>query len=56
MAYKDLRDFLKLLESKGLLKHISAEADPVLEIAEIPKISGSLSLRDGKSTDLINWL
>jgi 4-hydroxy-3-polyprenylbenzoate decarboxylase len=35
MAYKDLRDFLKLLESKELLKHISAEADPVLEIAEI---------------------
>ncbi len=35
MAYKDLRDFLKLLESKGLLKHLTAEADPVLEIAEI---------------------
>jgi 4-hydroxy-3-polyprenylbenzoate decarboxylase len=35
MAYRDLRDFLHLLESKGLLKHIAAEVDPVLEIAEI---------------------
>ena len=35
MAYKDLREFLKLLEEKGLLKRIKAEADPVLEIAEI---------------------
>lgn len=35
MAYNDLRDFIKLLESKGLLKRIGAEVDPVLEIAEI---------------------
>jgi 4-hydroxy-3-polyprenylbenzoate decarboxylase len=35
MAYKDLRDFLNLLETKGLLKRITAEVDPVLEIAEI---------------------
>ena len=35
MAYKDLREFLKLLEKKGLLKRIKAEVDPVLEIAEI---------------------
>jgi 4-hydroxy-3-polyprenylbenzoate decarboxylase len=35
MAYKDLRDFLKLLEFKGLLKRITAEVDPVLEMAEI---------------------
>jgi 4-hydroxy-3-polyprenylbenzoate decarboxylase len=35
MAYKDLRDFLNLLETKGLLKRIAAEVDPVLEIAEI---------------------
>ena len=35
MAYKDLREFLKILENKGLLKRISIEVDPVLEIAEI---------------------
>lgn len=35
MAYKDLRDFLKLLERKGLLKRIAVEVDPDLEIAEI---------------------
>lgn len=35
MAYKDLREFISLLEQRGLLKRISIEADPVLEIAEI---------------------
>lgn len=35
MAYKDLREFLKVIEEKGLLKRIKAEVDPVLEIAEI---------------------
>jgi len=35
MAYKDLREFLKLLEGKGLLKRIKVEVDPHLEIAEI---------------------
>jgi 4-hydroxy-3-polyprenylbenzoate decarboxylase len=35
MAYKDLREFLKALEDKGLLKRIKAEVDPILEIAEI---------------------
>jgi 4-hydroxy-3-polyprenylbenzoate decarboxylase len=35
MAYKDLREFLQVLENKGLLKRIKAEADPILEIAEI---------------------
>ena len=35
MAYKDLREFLRLLEGKGLLKRIKAEAEPALEIAEI---------------------
>ena len=35
MAYKDLRDFINLLEKKDLLKRVSAETDPVLEIAEI---------------------
>lgn len=35
MAYKDLRDFLQLLEQKGLLHRVKVEVDPVLEIAEI---------------------
>jgi len=35
MAFKDLRDFIALLESKGELKRISMEVDPVLEITEI---------------------
>ncbi|GAB4535172.1 MAG: menaquinone biosynthesis decarboxylase [Thermodesulfovibrionia bacterium] len=35
MAYKDLREFLKVLEDKGLLKRIRVEVDPILEIAEI---------------------
>lgn len=35
MAYKDLRDFINQLEKKDLLKRISVETDPVLEIAEI---------------------
>jgi len=35
MAYKDLREFIRLLEKRGLLRRITAEVDPVLEIAEI---------------------
>lgn len=35
MAYRDLREFIKLLDNKGLINHVSAEVDPVLEIAEI---------------------
>ncbi|MEF9426545.1 MAG: menaquinone biosynthesis decarboxylase [Candidatus Mariimomonas ferrooxydans] len=35
MAYRDLREFLKILAEKGLLREITAEVDPVLEIAEI---------------------
>ena len=35
MAYKDLREFIKVLAEKGMLKRIKAEVDPVLEIAEI---------------------
>lgn len=35
MAYSDLRDFIRILESKGLLRRIRTEVDPVLEIAEI---------------------
>ena len=35
MKYRDLRDFLAGLESRGELRRISAEVDPVLEITEI---------------------
>lgn len=35
MAYKDLREFMEILEKKGLLKRIRAEIDSDLEITEI---------------------
>ncbi|MDI3481915.1 MAG: 4-hydroxy-3-polyprenylbenzoate decarboxylase [Tepidanaerobacteraceae bacterium] len=35
MAYRDLQDFIKALEGKGLLKRIKTEVDPELEITEI---------------------
>jgi 4-hydroxy-3-polyprenylbenzoate decarboxylase len=35
MAYKDMREFIALLDQRGLLKRIRAEVDPDLEIAEI---------------------
>jgi 4-hydroxy-3-polyprenylbenzoate decarboxylase len=35
MKYKDLRDFIKLLEKQGELKRIRYPADPYLEITEI---------------------
>lgn len=35
MAYKDLREFITALESRGELKRISSEVDTSLEIAEI---------------------
>ncbi|MCL4456920.1 MAG: UbiD family decarboxylase, partial [Nitrospirae bacterium] len=35
MAYKDLREFISVLEKKGLLHRIKAEVDPILEISEI---------------------
>ena len=33
--YKDLRDFIKMLESRGQLKRIRTEIDPHLEMTEI---------------------
>ena len=33
--FKDLQEFVQLLEKKGELKRIQAEVDPVLEISEI---------------------
>ncbi|MCW8126660.1 4-hydroxy-3-polyprenylbenzoate decarboxylase [Microbulbifer halophilus] len=35
MKYKDLRDFIRLLEKRGLLKRISQPVDPNLEMTEI---------------------
>lgn len=35
MGYKNLQDFIKKLEEKGLLKRITAEVDSYLEITEI---------------------
>ena len=35
MKYKDLRDFIKLLEERGELKRITQEVDPYLEMTEI---------------------
>ncbi|MDH5229356.1 MAG: 4-hydroxy-3-polyprenylbenzoate decarboxylase [Gammaproteobacteria bacterium] len=35
MRYKDLRDFMQQLEQQGLLKRISQQVDPYLEMTEI---------------------
>lgn len=35
MAFRDLREYIALLESKGQLRRITAEVDPRLEIGEI---------------------
>lgn len=35
MSFRDLRDFIKLLETEGELKRIQTEVDPYLEVTEI---------------------
>ena len=35
MKYRDLRDFIDQLESRGQLKRIGVEVDPHLEMTEI---------------------
>ncbi len=35
MAYRDLREYITLLEKKGFLHRVTAEVDPILEITEI---------------------
>jgi 4-hydroxy-3-polyprenylbenzoate decarboxylase len=35
MAFRDLREFIRLLEQRGELVRISAQVDPELEITEI---------------------
>src|ERR1051326_1298626 len=34
MAYRDLRDFIRVLEDKRELKRVKVEVDPILEITE----------------------
>ena len=46
MAYTDLRDWIKTLEKSGELKRITAEVDPILEMAEIADRTAKL----GRST------
>ena len=35
MSFRDLRDFIALLEKEGELKRIQTEVDPYLEVTEI---------------------
>lgn len=35
MAYSDLREFIRALEERGLLKRVEAEVDPILEVSEV---------------------
>lgn len=35
MSFRDLRDFIELLEKEGELKRITMEVDPYLEVTEI---------------------
>jgi 4-hydroxy-3-polyprenylbenzoate decarboxylase len=35
MQYRDLRDFIAMLEKRGELKRISQQVDPVLEVTEV---------------------
>jgi len=35
MSYKDLREFIEVLENKGLMVRVKTEVDPILEISEI---------------------
>ena len=42
MGYADLREFVRRLEKEGELRRVSAELDPVLEIAEVVQRAQSL--------------
>ncbi len=35
VAYTDMRDFIRLLDEKGLLHHVTAEVDPVFELGAV---------------------
>ena len=49
MAYTDLRDWIKTLEKSGELKRITAEVDPILEMAEIADRAAKLGRGTSKA-------
>jgi 4-hydroxy-3-polyprenylbenzoate decarboxylase len=49
LAYNDLRDWIKQLDKSGELKHITAEVDPVLEMAEIADRAAKLGRGTSKA-------
>jgi 4-hydroxy-3-polyprenylbenzoate decarboxylase len=49
LAYNDLRDWIKQLEKAGELKRITAEVDPVLEMAEIADRTAKLGRGTAKA-------
>ena len=49
MAYTDLRDWIKTLEKSGELKRITAEVDPILEMAEIADRTAKLGRGTAKA-------
>jgi 4-hydroxy-3-polyprenylbenzoate decarboxylase len=49
LAYNDLRDWIKQLEKAGELKCISAEVDPILEMAEISDRTAKLGRGTAKA-------
>jgi 4-hydroxy-3-polyprenylbenzoate decarboxylase len=44
MTFKDLRDYIKFMESRNRIIHIQDELDPILEIAEITRRAAYLGL------------
>jgi 4-hydroxy-3-polyprenylbenzoate decarboxylase len=49
LAYNDLRDWIKTLEKSGELKRITAEVDPILEMAEIADRTAKLGRGTSKA-------
>jgi 4-hydroxy-3-polyprenylbenzoate decarboxylase len=49
LAYTDLRDWIKTLEKSGELKRITAEVDPILEMAEIADRTAKLGRGTAKA-------
>jgi 4-hydroxy-3-polyprenylbenzoate decarboxylase len=49
LAYNDLRDWIKQLEKSGELKRITAEVDPILEMAEIADRTAKLGRGTAKA-------
>ncbi len=47
MGYRDLREWIKKLDAAGELKRISAEVDPILEMAEIADRASKAGLPGG---------